>query len=279
MIADHIIAIQVGEALLEDLSFAVDYSANLVDSDTLSHAVIKTKQDLVLCGIKWVNQTFMQIDPNTALSWHYQEGDKVKSGSVLVDIHGSARSILTAERSALNFLQTLSATATTVGAFVDKVASTSTKIMDTRKTIPGLRLAQKYAVTVGGGYNQRMGLYDGVLIKENHISACGGVTAALQVAFNQTPNHISIQIEVETYDQLVEAIVNKAKLVLLDNMSVDQIEKCVEYAKGKAVELEASGNINLDNVLEYAKTGVQRISLGCLTKNISAIDLSLIILG
>lgn len=269
---------QVADSLIEDLSVCPDWTTNLIPEDSIVSAEIKTKEDLVVCGIDWAIQAFAMCEPNAKLAWLVKDSDNVPADTILCKITGLARGVLTAERTALNFLQTLSATATIVSKYVYKVKDTKVKIMDTRKTIPGLRLAQKYAVTVGGGYNQRVGLYDGVLIKENHIMACGGIKQALEKAFTTTPEHIPIQIEVESIDQLEEAVQVGAKLILLDNMSLEQIKQCVHQANGR-VELEVSGNVNLDNVQDYALTGVDRISIGALTKNIQAIDLSLRIIG
>jgi nicotinate-nucleotide pyrophosphorylase (carboxylating) len=270
----HIIAKQVSDSLIEDLSVFPDWTANLIPENSIVTAKIKTKEDMVICGIDWVNETFRICEPNVQLTWYVNDGDKVPAGTILCAIKGLAQGILNAERTALNFLQTLSATATMVNKYVAKVQGTLVKIMDTRKTIPGLRLAQKYAVTVGGGHNQRVGLYGGVLIKENHIMACGGIKQALDKAMSATPKHIPVQIEVETLAQLEDAIQCGANLILLDNMSLAQIKQCVEITSGKA-ELEVSGNVNLENVRDYALTCVDRISIGALTKNIQAIDLSL----
>lgn len=272
---DYLIANQVSNALSEDLQGSVDFTAELIDSSKQKKAYITTNQDMLLCGTQWANYAFNLVDSYVEIKWYYKEGEKVKANQKLCEISGNARSMLTAERTALNFLQTLSATATVTRAYVDKVKGTMTQIMDTRKTIPGLRLAQKYAVTVGGGVNQRIGLFDGVLIKENHIIAHGSISKVLSRAFDITPVHIPIQIEIETFDQLKEAVTSGAKLILLDNMDLDMIKKCVEYCIDKPVELEVSGNVNLSNVLDYAKTGVHRISIGAITKNISAIDLSM----
>ncbi len=269
----HIINLQVSNALYEDSLVFPDYTANLVEDNIVS-ATITAKEGLILCGKQWVNQAFLTSDKCATILWNFNDGDSIKSGTIICQIVAKARSILTSERTALNFLQTLSGTATTVKKYVDATASTKVKIMDTRKTIPGLRYAQKYAVSTAGGYNQRVGLYDGVLIKENHIASCGGIKKALQQAFLNTPKHIPIQIEVENTAQLSEALDNGAKLILLDNMNPTQIKECVSITNGRA-ELEASGNIDLTNVLEYAQTGVNRISIGGLTKNITAIDLSL----
>lgn len=271
----HIIIKQVSDALNEDLSSFPDFTASLIPERNMVNASIKTKQDMFVCGVEWANQAFLLCDETTKISWKVKDGDRVKAGSVLCDIVGNARSILTAERTALNFLQTLSGTATTVASYVAKVKGTGVKVMDTRKTIPGLRLAQKYAVTVGGGHNQRFGLYDGVLIKENHIAACGGVDMVLNKAFKTISKHIPIQIEVEKFFQFKQALRYGAKLILLDNMSLDKIIECVNYNRDYGAELEVSGNITLDNILEYARTGVHRISIGSLTKHLMAIDLSM----
>lgn len=273
-LASFFIFDQVMNALEEDLNKSADLTGNLIRASRTVIAGIRTNEEMVLCGKEFLNTAFLACDKNAKILWHFKDGDVIKPRNVLCTVEGNARGVLTAERTALNFVQTLSGTATMVREFVDRVKSTKVKIMDTRKTIPGLRLAQKYAVVVGGGYNQRVGLYDGVLIKENHIMACGSVRNALNDAFEMTPEGIPIQIEIENCDQFVEALDAKAKLVLLDNMSIAEIEKCVQYNKGRA-ELEVSGNITLDNVLDYAETGVDRISLGCITKNIRAIDLSM----
>lgn len=265
---------QVLNALEEDLNKSVDWTGNLIRSSRTILAGIKNNEEMILCGKDFFNTTILTCDKNAQIIWHFDDGDFIKPNQVLCTIEGNARSLLTAERTALNFLQTLSATSTITRQFVETVKSTKVKIMDTRKTIPGLRLAQKYAVTVGGGYNQRVGLYDGILIKENHIAACGGIKNALSDAFDIAPHGIPIQIEVESYAEFIEAIEARAELILLDNMTILEIGKCVALNNGRA-ELEASGNVSLNNVLDYAKTGVDRISIGSLTKNIQAIDLSM----
>ncbi len=272
--APNIIASNVVEALNEDLANGVDYTGFLIKDNTIVKAIIKTNQDMIMCGCDWFDMVFKICDSSIDITWYVKDSDNVASGTVLCEINGHARSILTAERTALNFIQTLSATATSVREYVNIVSSTKVKIMDTRKTIPGLRLAQKYAVTVGGGYNQRHGLYDGVLIKENHIMACGGITAALSEAFNKIPKHIPIQIEVESFEELCEALNAGARNILLDNMTLETIKKCVNYTNKRAT-LEVSGNVNKDTILDYAKTGIDRVSIGALTKNIKAIDLSM----
>lgn len=270
----NIIAKQVVDALTEDLSLSGDVTASLIRNNHSIIAMIKTNEDMIMCGKEWFNRSFHTCDTEITIDWYVNEGDSVTAGTVLCKVIGNARAILTAERTALNFVQILSATATLVRKYVDIVATTQVKVLDTRKTIPGLRLAQKYAVTVGGGYNQRVGLYDGVLIKENHIMACGGINAVLSQAFAVTPKHIPIQIEVEDLHQLDEAIEAGAQHILLDNMSLKEIKECVNFTNGRA-ELEVSGNVSLDNILSYAETGVDRISVGALTKNVKAIDLSM----
>lgn len=269
-----IIAKNVADALIEDGANISDWTSNLIASDSIITAIILTREDMVLCGCQWANLAFKLCDENIKINWNMKEGIFVPKNTELCTIQGMAHGVLTAERTAINFIQTLSATATLVSAYTTLVKDTKVKIMDTRKTIPGLRLAQKYAITIGGGYNQRFGLYDGVLIKENHITACGGIKEAIVKAFSVTPSHIPIQIEVERFEQLQEALSAGAKLILLDNMSLELIKKCIEYTNGRA-ELEASGNINMENVRDYALIGVDRISIGALTKNIKAIDISM----
>ncbi len=275
LLPDYLINKLVAEALAEDLNNTPDWTANLISKDSTAKAIIKTNQDMVICGIQFVETAVRQTTPDHKISWLVNEGDSIKAGTQLCTIEGNARGLLTAERTALNFLQTLSATATITREYVKAIANLDTQIMDTRKTIPGLRYAQKYAVLVGGGHNQRIGLFDGVLIKENHIIAHGGIGAVLEHAFKITPAHISIQIEVENFTELKQAVAHGAKLILLDNMSTAEISECVSYCKDKDVILEVSGNVNLANVKDYALCGVNRISIGSLTKNIQAIDLSM----
>lgn len=275
LLPDYLINKLVAEALAEDLNNTPDWTANLISKDSTAKAIIKTNQDMVICGIKFVETALRQTTFDHKISWLVNEGDSIKAGTQLCTIEGNARGLLTAERTALNFLQTLSATATITREYVKAIANLDTQIMDTRKTIPGLRYAQKYAVQVGGGYNQRIGLFDGVLIKENHIIAHGGIGAVLEHAFKITPAHIPIQIEVENFTELKQAVAHGAKLILLDNMSTAEIFECVSYCNDKDVILEVSGNVNLANVKDYALCGVNRISIGSLTKNIQAIDLSM----
>jgi nicotinate-nucleotide pyrophosphorylase (carboxylating) len=239
-------------------------------------AKIVARESAIICGQDWVNACFKLIDSNVQLEWLINEGDRVQPDQLLCKISGLARSLLSAERCALNFLQTLSATATETRKYVDAIAGTDAQILDTRKTIPHLRLAQKYAVTVGGGHNQRLALYDGILIKENHIAAAGSIAKVMQQAFALNTGK-SIQIEVENLTQLKLALEAGATSILLDNFSNDLLQEAVNINSqtGKKAVLEASGGITLDNVRAVALTGVDRISIGSLTKNIEAIDLSM----
>ena len=265
---------QVRSAISEDLGDQ-DYTAMLIDVSTQADAKIIARENALICGIPWVNECFKQITPSTKIEWLIKEGDNVTENQIICQIHGNARGMLTAERTALNFLQTLSATATLTQRYVNEIIGTSARIMDTRKTIPGLRLAQKYAVSIGGGLNQRIGLYDGILIKENHITAAGSIESALKAAeILARAKGLPIQIEVETLMQLETAIEAGAKLILLDNFDITTLKKAVEINNKRAV-LEASGGIDLKNLHEIARTGVDRISIGALTKHIKAIDLSM----
>lgn len=273
-----IINAEVQAALAEDIGSG-DLTAQLVPANTRMTAAILVRENAVICGIDWVNACFKQVDPNTEITWHVQEGEDVNANQVLCHIEGEARALLTAERCALNFLQTLSATATQTRQFVTAIAGTQAKILDTRKTIPHFRYAQKYAVRVGGGQNQRFALYDGILIKENHIAAAGSIANALSqaVALNSQK---SIQIEVENIAQLQEALNAGATSILLDNFDVPRLKEAVSLNNSlqKPAVLEASGGIGLENIREIAETGVDRISIGSITKNIRAIDLSMRIL-
>ncbi|OYY41523.1 MAG: nicotinate-nucleotide diphosphorylase (carboxylating) [Gallionellales bacterium 35-53-114] len=253
---------------------SLDYTALLIPKDKTGTATVITRQDAVLCGRPWFDACFKLLNPDCKLTWHASEGDAVKAGQTLCEIQGKARAMLTAERSALNFLQTLSATATATRKYVELIAGTHAKIFDTRKTLPGLRIAQKYAVKTGGGENQRLALFDGVLIKENHIMAAGGIREAMTEARKVTPSSLGIQIEVESLAELREALEADAKLILLDNFSLDMMREAVKLSAGRA-ELEASGGVNLDTVRAIAETGVDRISIGALTKDIQAVDLSM----
>ncbi len=262
----------VERALEEDMGSG-DLTAALIPAGARARARVISRQAAVLCGGPWFQTCFSQLDPAAEIRWLAQEGDAVAPDQTLCEIQGNARALLSAERPALNFLQLLSGTATRVRRYVDAIRGTRSIIVDTRKTLPGLRLAQKYAVRVGGGTNHRMGLYDGILIKENHIAAAGGIRPALDQA-RQTAANVPIQVEVENLVQLEEALAAGAKLILLDNFDLPALRQAVKQTGGRAV-LEASGGITLKNVGAVAQTGVGRISIGALTKDVEAIDLSL----
>jgi nicotinate-nucleotide pyrophosphorylase (carboxylating) len=263
----------VSAALAEDVGSG-DLSALLLPESKTARAVVVCRQEAVLCGQAWFEACFRRLDPAATVSWLAAEGAKVPAKTRVCEVSGKARALLTAERSALNFLQTLSAVATVTRRLVDAVAGTRTKIVDTRKTLPGLRYAQKYAVRAGGGANHRMGLYDGMLIKENHIAAAGGIRSAIVAARKNASPGIWMQVEVESLDQLKEALGAGATMILLDNMNLDQMREAVSIA-GDRAELEASGGITLDNVRAIAETGVHRISSGSLTKDVKAVDFSI----
>jgi nicotinate-nucleotide pyrophosphorylase (carboxylating) len=263
----------VSAALAEDVG-ECDWTALLTPESKSAHAAVVCRVSAVICGQSWFEACFRKLDSAVAVTWLVAEGAHVDAGARICEIRGKARALLTGERSALNFLQMLSAVATTTRHYVEAVAGTRAAIVDTRKTLPGLRLAQKYAVKTGGGVNHRLGLYDAMLIKENHVAAAGGITAALQQAQKTAPQEIWIQIEVETLEQLEEALAAGAKMILLDNMTPDQMRKAVKITAGRA-QLEASGGITLENVRSIAETGVDRISIGSLTKDIRAVDLSM----
>ena len=269
----HHIRANVRTALEEDIGSG-DLTALLIAENAQAHATVITREAAVLCGMLWFEDCFLTLDPNCRITWKAQEGSPVEAGQTLCEIQGNARAMLSAERPALNFLQTLSAVATQTRRYVDATSGTKAKILDTRKTLPGLRIAQKHAVKVGGGHNQRIGLFDGVLIKENHIAAAGGIGKVMELAFRITPPGLSIQIEVETLAQLDEALNAGAQLILLDNFSLADMRLAVDHA-AKRAELEASGGITLENVRLVAETGVDRISIGALTKDIKAVDLSM----
>lgn len=259
-------------ALKEDVADG-DITAELIDSKHQANAQVITRDRAIICGQAWVNEVFKQVDPSTQIFWKVKDGDLVEADTELFILSGNARSLLTAERTALNFLQTLSATATASYNYVQRIAKTQVKLLDTRKTLPGLRYAQKYAVSCGGGFNHRIGLYDAYLIKENHIMACGGITAAVITARQKHPGK-PVEVEVENFQQLNEAIEARADIIMLDNFNPVDMRKAVVITQGRA-KLEASGNIDEENVLEYANTGVDFISIGALTKHCKAIDLSM----
>ncbi len=263
----------VTRALAEDVG-AGDLTAALIDPGAQARAQVLARESAVLCGCAWVQAAFRQLDPQATLVWHVQDGERCRADQAVFEVHGQARALLTAERTALNFLQLLSAVASKTATFVDAVKGTRAQIVDTRKTLPGLRLAQKYAVRTGGGTNHRVGLYDAVLIKENHIAAAGGIQQALQRAAQVAAQADFVEIEVETLDQLAQALDAGARMVLLDNMDLASLHEAVRINAGRAI-LEISGGVTLDGLRALAETGVDRISIGTLTKDVQAIDFSM----
>ncbi len=267
----------VANALAEDIGSG-DLTASLIMASEIAGATIVARESLVVCGQLWVDEVFSQLDEAVIVDWYIGDGQTAEADDVICKLVGPARALLSGERTALNFLQTLSATATATSAFVSAVAGTNTRILDTRKTIPGLRLAQKYAVTCGGGVNHRVGLFDAILIKENHIRSAGSVTAALKSAHGLNTD-VLIEVEVESHDELQEALDAGVGRILLDNFSIQDLRHAVETNQGygyTAAELEASGNITLDTVRPVAETGIDYISTGAITKNIDAIDFSML---
>jgi nicotinate-nucleotide pyrophosphorylase (carboxylating) len=269
----HLAQADVANALIEDVGPG-DLTASLVDDTRTAQARIVAREAAVICGVPWVEAAIRASDPTARLTWKVIEGQRCAADQVVLEMSGNARALLTAERTALNFLQMMSAVATKTATYVDAVAGTRAQIVDTRKTLPGLRLAQKYAVKVGGGVNHRIGLYDAVLIKENHIAAAGGVAAVLRRVNELAPQARFVEIEVETLQQLDEALVGGAAMVLLDNMDIPTLQEAVRRNAGQAV-LEISGGVNLQTVRALAETGVDRISIGALTKDVKAIDFSM----
>ena len=267
--------VQVAAALREDVGSG-DATALLVPASQQVQGRVITREDAVLCGRPWVEATFRQLDPSIILKWHAGDGDRITANSVIFDISGPARGVLTGERTALNFLQLLSATATVARRFADAIAGTKCKIIDTRKTLPGLRTAQKYAVRCGGAQNHRMGLYDMVLIKENHIAAAGSLPGAITAARRVAPN-LPVEVEVESLAELKEALAAGPDIILLDELSLPDMRKAVEIngSYQRPVKLEASGSVSLETVRGIAETGVDFISIGSLTKHVRAIDLSM----
>lgn len=264
-------------ALAEDIGDA-DLTALLLPADRQATATIISREDAILCGVHWFDACFLQLAPASQITRFAQDGERIAANQTLYQVTGNARSLLSAERTALNFLQTLSAVATRTRQYVEAISGTNAVIVDTRKTLPGLRLAQKYAVSCGGGTNHRLGLYDGILIKENHIIASGGIAQAVRAAQHLAPPDTFIEVEVETLDELQQAIDAGARMILLDNFDAAGLRACVATTRrqaGDSVILEASGGVTLANVREIAETGVHRISVGSLTKDIRAIDLSM----
>ena len=263
-------------ALTEDIGPDLvngDITAQLIPESSQSHARIISRDQAVIAGCAWVNEVFKQLDSSVEVIWHIKEGQQVKPNDTLFELKGSSRSLLTGERSALNFLQTLSAVATKCQSYSDKVKHTQVKLLDTRKTIPGLRTALKYAVTVGGCHNHRIGLFDAFLIKENHINACGTIRQAIEQAHQIAPGK-PVEVEVESFDELDQALQAGADIIMLDNFSIKDTKKAVSLASGKA-KLEASGGITDETLVNIAETGVDFISIGVLTKDITAVDLSM----
>ncbi len=264
-------------ALQEDIGSG-DLTARLLPTGQIRRARVISRQTGVLCGSAWFERCFQRLDPAIDIRWHAKDGDRIAPGQLLCQIEGEARTLLSAERSALNFLQLLSGVASRTRLFADAIAGSGATVVDTRKTLPGLRLAQKYAVRTGGGENHRLALWDAILIKENHIMAAGGIRQALDaahvIAGAEKPRCRFVQIEVEDCDQLREALDAGARMILLDNFSLDELRRAVGINGGRAI-LEASGNVSLETIRAIAETGVQRISVGSLTKDIQALDLSM----
>ncbi|WP_286271579.1 carboxylating nicotinate-nucleotide diphosphorylase [Thalassotalea hakodatensis] len=275
----------LGVNTLNDITSSADITAELIPANEQSVATVITREDCVICGVEWVNQVFEQLDnvladsaaQNTEIIWFVNDGQTVKANTTLFELKGNARILLTGERTALNFLQSLSATSTVTAKYVERLSGTKTKLLDTRKTIPGLRLAQKYAVTCGGGVNHRIGLFDAFLIKENHIAACGGITKAISTARQNHPSK-TVEVEVEGIEELTEALTAQADIIMLDNFTPEMIEQAVtltqKISAGKT-KLEVSGNMTFDTLTTYAKSGVDFISVGAITKHVNAIDLSM----
>jgi nicotinate-nucleotide pyrophosphorylase (carboxylating) len=269
---DAALARNVEDALQEDVGSG-DVTGRLVPADARRTARIIVREEAVLCGAPWFDEVMRRVDPSIEVEWQYRDGDRMAANSPVVLLHGPARALLTAERNGLNFLQLLSGVATATRRYVDAIDGTRARILDTRKTLPGLRLAQKYAVRVGGGANQRLALYDGILIKENHIAAAGGVGAAMDAALALNAG-VPIQIEVETLEQLETALAHRAESILLDNFTLDTMRDAVRITAGRAL-LEVSGGVNFGTVRDIAETGVDRISIGALTKDVRAADFSM----
>lgn len=266
------ISADIERAFAEDLGPG-DATAGLLPADATAHAELTCRDPAVIAGTAWFDACFRHLDPDVRIHWLVSDGDPVAPGSVICQLDGNARALVTAERSALNFLQLLSATATVTADYVAAVTGTSVRVLDTRKTIPGLRIAQKYAVRCGGGHNQRMGLHDAILIKENHIIAAGGIAQAVAAARTLHPD-LLLEVEVENLDELEQALLARVDRIMLDNFEPEQMRQAVELTAGQ-VPLEVSGNVDLGTIGEFARTGVDFISVGALTKHVRAVDLSL----
>ena len=267
-----LITSQVKLALEEDIG-QQDLTADLIPAYSQATATIISREPATLCGQAWLKEVFKQVDPTIDVTWHFNDGDSLDPDSIICTLSGPARSLLTGERTAMNYIQTLSATATLSSLYAKQVEGIEVQVLDTRKTIPGFRLAQKYAVKCGGCYNHRIGLYDGILIKENHINAAGSIAAAIAQDKQLHPG-IAIEVEVENFDEFEQALAGHADIILLDNFDIPALKKAVALNQGTAL-LEASGNVNLTTVRDIAETEVDRISVGALTKDIKAIDLSM----
>ena len=263
----------VRQALAEDIGSG-DLTAGLIAANTKASAQVITRDDAILCGTAWFDEVFRQLDSTITIEWHANDSDSIQSGQTICQLRGPARSVLSGERMALNFLQLLSGTATQTRRYVDAINGTQAKILDTRKTLPALRNAQKYAVTCGGGYNHRMGLYDGILIKENHILAAGSITQAMQQAKTAAPAGVVIEVEVEDLAEIKEALAVGSERLLLDNFDLETLRIAVAETRGRA-KVEASGGITLENIRVVAETGVDYISIGVLTKDVIAVDYSM----
>jgi nicotinate-nucleotide pyrophosphorylase (carboxylating) len=267
-----LITADVDRAFAEDIGHG-DATASLLPADAMATAQLTCREDAVIAGIPWFDTCVRKLDPHAQIDWRVTDGDRVAPGSVVCEMRGHARSLVTAERSALNFLQMLSGTATVTATYVAAVAGTRTRVLDTRKTVPGLRLAQKYAVRCGGGHNHRIGLYDAILVKENHIIAAGSIGAAVQAARQLHPT-LLLEVEVENLDELRQALDAGVDRIMLDNFTLPLMREAVTQADGR-VPLEISGNVDLQTIGDYARTGVDYISVGALTKHVRAIDFSL----
>lgn len=267
----------VADTLREDLGGTLDVSADitasLIPAETQNVATIITREHGVFCGQMWADEVFKQLGGEVSIEWHVQDGDKVEPNQVLCTLTGPARILLTGERNAMNFIQTLSGCATVTAEYAEKIAHTQCRLLDTRKTIPGLRSALKYAVACGGGYNHRIGVFDAYLIKENHIIACGGITKAIETAKQLNPGK-PVEVETESLEELQQAIDAGADIIMLDNFTTDMMRQAVELNAGRAA-LENSGNVTMETIAEFAETGVDYISVGALTKHLKAMDLSM----
>jgi nicotinate-nucleotide pyrophosphorylase (carboxylating) len=268
----ELIRADVERCFAEDIGSG-DATADLLPADAQASAMLTCREDAVMAGIDWFNACFRQLDPQVTIDWALRDGERANAGAVICRIRGNARGMVSAERSALNFLQLLSGTATITAAYVAAVAGTGVRVLDTRKTVPGLRLAQKYAVLCGGGHNHRIGLYDAILVKENHIIAAGGIGPAAKAARQRHPS-LLLEIEVENLDELRQALDAGADRIMLDNFTLPLMREAVAIAKGRA-DLEISGNVDLSTIADFARTGVDFISVGALTKHVRAVDLSL----